>query len=345
MQHREVVRIVAPYFWGWLADRLHNRDAVIRATLLLASAVFVLLFFADDYGTLVPTFILMFAFLSAALPLFEANVLAIAEGDSGRYARIRLWGSVGFIAGVLTVGVALDHLPMRTLLWMTFSLLLAATGSAFAVVGQQSDAALLPRGESIWPILKRPAVVALFVACFLMMASQSANFVFYSIFMVENGHSKSTVGILWSIGVVAEIAIFLSLPRLNARFTPYVLFSFSFAVTALRFLLVGWFPASLTLQVIAQSFHAFTFGTWHAAAMAMLHQLFPAQFGTRGQALYTSFSFGIGGALGGMVAGLAWGAIGPAWMFTAMSGLAVAGWVIAIRYVRPPSQRSADPSP
>ena len=345
MSLQQVVRIITPFFWGWLADRLHRRTGIIRITLLFAALVFSLLFTVTTYGTMVAVFAAMFSLWSAALPLFEASVIASVDGDSGRYGRIRVWGSVGFIIAVLVAGWGLDHLPMRSLLWMVLATLILAVLSSCAVPEHRPAAAKDILHGSIWPILKRPDVVALFAACFLMMASQSANFVFYSIFMVESGHSKSTVGILWSIGVVAEIAIFLSLPRLNARFTPYVLFSFSFAVTALRFLLVGWFPASLTLQVIAQSFHAFTFGTWHAAAMAMLHQLFPAQFGTRGQALYTSFSFGIGGALGGMVAGLAWGAIGPAWMFTAMSGLAIAGWVIAIRYVRPPSPRSAGPSP
>jgi len=333
---QQVVRIVTPFFWGWLADRLRARTAIIRVTLLLAVGAFALLFLVTGYGATIGVFVAMFSLWSAALPLFEASVIAAVEGDSGRYGRIRLWGSVGFIVAVLLAGFALDHLPMNALPWMVLAMLLMAAGSSRALPEQRPVAARETHHDSIWPILRRPQVAALFGACFLMMASQSANFVFYSIYMVENGHSKSTVGILWSIGVIAEIAIFLSLPQLNKRFTPHVLFSFSFVVTALRYLLVGWFPASLALQLIAQSFHAFTFGTWHAAAMALLHQWFPAQFGTRGQALYTSLSFGIGGAVGGVVAGLAWDAIGPAWMFTAMSGLAVIGWGIALRFVRPP---------
>jgi PPP family 3-phenylpropionic acid transporter len=227
---------------------------------------------------------------------------------------------------------------MRSLLWMVLAMLVLAALSSLGLAEHRPAAGRPARHASIWPILRRPEVIALFVACFLMMASQGANFVFYSIYMVENGHSKSTVGILWSLGVVAEIALFLSLPGLNRRYTPYTLFSFSFAVTALRFLLVGWFPASLALQVIAQSFHAFTFGTWHAATMALLHQWFPAPFGTRGQAIYTSFAFGFGGVAGGLAAGLAWGAMGPAWMFTMTSALAIAGWGISLRYVRTPSR-------
>ncbi len=336
MSLQQVVRMVTPFFWGWLADCLHRRTAIIRITLLLAAVVFSTLFVVASYGTMIVIFAVMFSLWSAALPLFEATVISSVEGDSGRYGRIRLWGSVGFIVAVLLAGWGLDHLPMASLLWMVLAMLVLAVLSSFAVPEHRPAIAGESSHDSIWPILKQREVIGLLAACFLMMASQSANFVFYSIFMVDSGHSKSTVGILWSVGVVAEIAIFLLLPRLNTRFTPYAMFSFSFAVTAIRYLLIGWFPASLAVQVIAQSFHAFTFGTWHAAAMAMLHQLFPAQFGTRGQALYTSFSFGLGGALGGVFAGVAWDAIGPAWMFTAMSALAIIGWGIAFRYVRPP---------
>ena len=335
MSLQQFVRILTPFFWGWLADRLHRRTAIIRITLLLAIAAYSLLFLVTGYGAMVAVFVAMFSLWSAALPLFEANVISAVDGDSGRYGRIRLWGSVGFIVAVMLAGWMLDYLPMWSLLWMVLVMLVLAALSSRFLPEYRPAAARAARHDSIWPILKRPEVAALFIACFLMVASQAANFVFYSIYMVDNGHSKSAVGVLWSMGVVAEIAIFLLLPRLNKRFPPHLMFSFSFAVTAMRYLVVGWFPASFALQMLAQSLHAFTFGTWHAAAMAMLHQWFPAQFGTRGQALYTSFSFGVGGALGGIVAGLSWDAIGAPWMFTLMSILAVIGGVISSRYVRP----------
>ena len=340
MSMQQLVRIFTPFFWGWLADRLSARTAIIRITLVLAAGAFSLLFLVTEPGAMAGVFVVMCSLWSAALPLFEANVIASVDGDSGRYGRIRLWGSVGFILAVVAAGFALDSLPMRSLLYMVLAMLLLAALSSRRLPEYRPGTRKSSHADSIWPILRRPQVIALFLSCFLMMASQSANFVFYSIYMVESGHSKSTVGMLWSIGVLAEIAIFLSLPRLNKRYTPYALFAFSFAMTALRFLLVGWCPASLAVQVMAQSFHAFTFGTWHAAAMVMLHQWFPAQFGTRGQALYTSFAFGFGGMAGGLAAGVAWSAVGPAWMFTMASGLAAIGWGISLRYVRSPATAS-----
>ena len=334
MSLQQAVRIVTPFFWGWLADRLQRRTLIIRATMLLAIFAFALLFLVRGYAATAIVFAVMFSLWSAALPLFEATVLSAVGGDSGRYARIRLWGSVGFILAVMAVGAALDFLAMNSLLWMVLVLLALAAISAWGIAEHKQRASDAIAVASIWPILKRPQVVALFAACFLMMATQSANFVFYSIYMVENGHSKSMVGILWSLGVVAEITIFVFLPKLNARFTPYAMFYFSFLVTALRYLVVGWFPQSLALQLIAQACHAFTYGTWHAATMVMLHQWFPGGLGARGQALYASLAFGVGGALGCIAAGIAWDAIGATWMFSAMSLLVMIGAAIAFRYVR-----------
>ena len=334
MSLQQIVRIVTPFFWGWLADRLHRRTAIIRATLLLATLAFALLFVVRGYAALSIAFVLMYSLWSAALPLFEASVLSAVDGDSGQYARIRLWGSVGFIVTVTMAGWGLDHLAMTSFLWMVLAMLVMASVSAWWIPEHKPHAVGAHSHESVWPILRRPEVMGLFAACFLMMATQSANFVFYSILMVENGHSKSTVGILWSLGVVAEIAIFVLLPKINARFSPQVLFAFSFLVTAFRYLLVGWFPGSLALQLIAQVGHAFTYGAWHAATMAMLHQWFPGQLGARGQALYTSFAFGLGGALGGIAAGVAWESIGAAWMFTAMSALMLAAFAISYRWLR-----------
>ena len=333
MSLQQIVRIVTPFFWGWLADRLHRRTAIIRATLVLATASFALLFVVSGYAAMSIAFVLMYSFWSAALPLFEASVLTAVDGDSGRYARIRLWGSVGFIVTVTMAGWVLDRLAMSSLLWMVLAMLVMATVSAWMIPENEPRSTGSVGGQSAMPILRRPEVMGLFAACFLMMATQSANFIFYSIFMVENGHSKSTVGILWSLGVIAEIAIFVFLPRINTRFTPQSLFAFSFFVTAFRYLLVAWFPASLTLQLIAQIGHAFTYGTWHAATMAMLHQWFPAQLGARGQAILASFAFGLGGALGGIGAGVAWESLGAAWMFTAMSALMFVAYGISCRWV------------
>lgn len=323
------VRIVMPNFWGWLSDHTGKRMPIIRIAFAVSIAAFCGLFGGDSFWWLFTVIVVMCMFSSATMPLFEASTMNHLAGETSRYGRIRLWGSVGFIAAVTLGGWWLDHVPIVWLLWLILGLMAVTLACSFAVAEKP-----VPAHEHdhvpILHVLRRPEVMVFFAACFLMIASQGASYVFYSIYMVEQGFSKTTVGILWSVGVVAEILIFMFLPRIFAKVTHYQLWTLSFGLTVLRYLIVAWFPSVLALQVFAQALHMFSFGTYHATALAVLHSLFKGKLQTRGQALYVSLSFGLGGAVGGMISGWTWAAWGPAWTFTISSALALAGLLLVL---------------
>lgn len=327
-----VVRVVMPNVWAWLSDHTGAHLNIIRVTFSIAIFAFSALFFATGFWQLFVVIVVMCAFWSAAMPIFEATTMSYLEGDAARYGRIRLWGSVGFIVAVSAAGWWLDFVPIDWLLWLVLALMLVTLACAFIVperITPPHEHDAVPIGD----VLRRPGVGLFFLACFLMIASQGASFVFYSIYMVEQGFSKATVGVLWSVGVVAEIIIFLFLPRIFARFSLYQLWLLSFGLTVVRFLIVAWMPSVLALQVFAQALHMFSFGTYHATALAVLHANFKGRLKARGQALYTSLSFGLGGAVGGMLSGWTWQAWGAGWTFTVSSALALAG--LALILLRP----------
>lgn len=323
------VRIVTPNIWGWWSDHTGSRMPVIRWTFAVAMLAYCALFWVQGFWTLFAVIVVMCAFWSAAMPIFEAVTISHLDGDTGRYGRIRLWGSVGFIVAVTAAGWWLDHVPIRWLLFLVLALMVITLACAY-VVAERPIAPHAHDHVPVWSVLAQSRVQLFFLSCFLMMASQGAAYVFYSIHMVEQGFAKSTVGVLWSLGVVAEIVIFLFLPRIFARYSLYTLWLVSFGMTVLRFLIVAWFPSVLALQVFAQCLHMFSFGTYHATALAVLHHNFRGKLQARGQALYTSLSFGLGGAVGGMASGWTWQSWGPGWTFTLSSVLALAGLVLIL---------------
>lgn len=149
-------------------------------------------------------------------------------------------------------------------------------------------------------------------------------YAFLSLHLERIGYSFSTIGLLWTLGVVAEIGVFLLLPQLFRRFSLSSLLMASFACAVIRFLVLGWLAEALWLLVIAQLLHAATFGAFHAAAVAAVHQVFPQAAQARGQALFSSVTYGAGGALGALAAGGLWEAGGPGLAFSvsALAGLA-----------------------
>ena len=329
MSLMQVMRIVAPNLWGLIADRAGRRVAIVRISAVASLAGFCGFFVTDSFIGIFVAMALMSFFWSAALPLVEGLTFDHLEGSMGRYGKIRSWGSIGFIVAVMAIGYALDVVAERNLLWMTASILAGIVLCALVIpVAAKPPPAARPAG--LLAILRRREVQALLSACFLMSAAHGALYVFYSIHLVDAGYSKGLVGWMWTLGVLAEIAVFVAMPQMLKAFSLRSILAFSFACAVLRFLVIGWAVDSPALLAAAQLMHGATFGAYHAAAIAAIHRWFPGRAQSRGQALYGSLSFGAGGMLGGLVSGVLWDPLGAAWTFTLGSGFALAGLLLIL---------------
>ncbi len=322
----QLARIAAPYLWGWLADRSGWRARLLRTTLAAALAAYCGLFGVDAFAGLLSVLVAFSFFSSATMPLVEAITLTALRERLERYGAIRLWGSLGFVVAVLGAGWLLDRVPIESLRWLMLAPLAAALALAFSL-RDRPPAGPAPRA-SIAPLLRRPEVAVLLVANVLMNFAHGPLYAFYSIHLADAGYDKVAIGALWSLGVVAEVVLFLLAPRWMRRFAAADVLLASFALAVIRFALIGWgvgFPAAL---VVAQILHAATFGSCHLASIALISRWFTGARQVRGQALYASLAFGLGGFAGAAASGLAWQAWGAAWTFTAASAAAGVGLLI-----------------
>lgn len=324
----QLMRIFAPNVWAGAADRSGARMGLLRVALAASALAWCGVFFVHSFWGLFAVLALLAFFNSAAYPLTEALTFAHLRDDLGRYGQLRVWGSIGFIVAVLGVGAVLDAQPVQMLIGMLLAPLLASVACAVAL---RDSAVGLRHGSdrSVWPMLRRPQVAALFGACFLMSVAHGPLYTFYSIHLADAGYEKSMIGVLWSLGVIAEIFVFMLMPRLLGRFTPASILVASFACAVVRFTAIGWGVQSLAVLALAQLLHAASFGAYHAAALGLVNEWFRGGQRVRGQAMYVSLSFGAGGMVGGMASGLAWEPLGPAWTFTAGSVCAALGLILA----------------
>jgi PPP family 3-phenylpropionic acid transporter len=157
-----------------------------------------------------------------------------------------------------------------------------------------------------------------------MAAAHGALYAFLTLHLERLGYHGTTIGLLWALGVVAEIAVFFFLPQLFRRYALSTILVASFACAALRFTLLAWVADVLWLLDFAQLLHAATFGSFHAAAIAAVQRVFPEGAHARGQTLFSSVTYGAGGALGALAAGALWeaGGAGMAFSASALAGLA-----------------------
>ena len=331
MSQMQLMRLFGPNLWGWLADHFGHRLAIVRLAGFVGLAGFTAFFWLDRLpGMLLAMAILAF-FWSAALPLVETLTLDHLREERGRYSRIRLWGSVGFIVAVLGAGAILEGRPPAGILPVCWAILLGIL--VFALILPEANAGVPTRAvPPIGDILRLSKVRALFLACFAMSAAHGAFYVFYSIHLADNGYGTTAVGLLWSLGVVAEIGVFIGMARLSRSFSLRAILLASFAAAVLRFAIMGWCVESVAMMVFGQLLHGLTFGAFHASAIAAVGQLFPGRAQGRGQALYSSISFGAGGLLGALISGWTWDDWGAGWTFTLGSGFALAGFVLVWRW-------------
>jgi PPP family 3-phenylpropionic acid transporter len=318
------VRIVAPTAWGALADRTGWQRGIVVFGCAANAACFALLPHAGGFAAIAWLIAGTSALAAAALPLVEAITLAALADRPGRYGPVRLWGSIGFIAAVLGGGAWLDLRSAESLPAALALCAAACLGAAFCLPSGSKHAV-----SKAAPLVIDRAAQALLAAGFCMSAAHGALYAFFTLHLQREGYSGSVIGLFWTLGVLAEIVVFLYLPALFRRFALSAILMASFACAVLRFLAIGWLAALPAVLLPAQLLHAATFGSFHAASVAAVHRVFPPEAQGRGQTLFSSVCYGAGGAVGALLAGWAWEAAGPGLAFSLSSGLALAGLLLA----------------
>ena len=300
----QISRIFAPNFWGWLADHTGKRAQWIKLTAFLGLCGFTAVFWAHGFYWLFFVMAALSLFTSSTLPLAESLTLAHLATTNGHYSRIRMWGSFGFIVAAVILGFLIDFAGIKSLLWFLLMVqmilfILSYTLPDPKVVAHEHD------HYSIWQVIKQPNVIALLIGCALMVTAHGVLYNFYSIYLSDHGYSKGMIGLLWAVGVICEIGIFILMPKIMARYTLKTILLVSLALAILRFGMIGVAVDSLAMLILAQTLHAATFGSFHAASVEVITQFFNGRHQAKGQAIYNSVAYGIGGTVGGIAGGYA----------------------------------------
>lgn len=321
-------RVLAPNLWGYLSDRTGKRLRIIRYGCFLGFIAILGMLFGTEVWWLTLVLFLFSFFWSAVLPQFEVLTLSyLGDGRHHLYGKIRLWGSIGFIGSVAGLGVAFDWVSIRWFPWVICATLLMLWLSSLVVPATEAE--VQPdsvNGLTFKQMLQQPSVWGFLLCVMLSQVAFGPYYNFFSIYMDSLGYSKTLIGILWNIGIVAEILVFLAMRQLFERFGIRQLVLFSLAMTILRWLVVGTSAENIWVLALSQILHAFSFGTFHAAMVEQIRRIFPSHQHGKGQALFNSVGYGVGSVLGAALSGLFWDQWG-AWLFIAAAGIAAVAMV------------------
>ena len=234
-------KIVAPNVWGWLGDHFGHRMLIVRLASLVAVLAFVNMFWAEGFWGIALVMLVYSFFWNASLPQLEVVTFTYLGDQAKRYSLLRLWGSVGFIVTVILLGMLLDYQGTEVILWVVLSMYLGIFLASLSISDPAPTVHPSTQG-SIFQVLRQPSILAFFVAVFLMQAGHGPYYAFYSIYLENHGYTKGTIGLLWGLGVLAEVLLFLFMYRLLKHWNAGRILVISMLLAALRWLLIGYFP-------------------------------------------------------------------------------------------------------
>jgi PPP family 3-phenylpropionic acid transporter len=300
-----MARIVSPPLLALLADRRGQFLFYAQLTSFMSALLVLGFWWLDDFGSLLWLMWWLGFFWHAALPPMESLTLRTLGDDLASYSRIRLWGSVGFIVAVLGVGYLIESFGILAFLWsMTLFFVLMALVTLVNHEQPHTRAQGLDL-VGLWQSVKQPVVLLVLGLALLVQLSHGVYYAFYSLLLDATGYSASEIGLLWTLGVVAEVVLFWQFSRFQTFLSFKNWLLLATVLTLLRWIMVASFADVWWLLVIAQLLHAATFGVFHSVVVQWLHRAFHAHQ-AQGQALYVSITYGIGGVLGSLLAGYAW---------------------------------------
>ncbi|GAL57090.1 putative 3-phenylpropionate transporter [Pseudescherichia vulneris NBRC 102420] len=278
-----------------IAPRVTDPSRLVFALRVLAllTLLFALAFWAGNHvGWLMAIIIGFNLFFSPLVPLTDALANTWQKQIVMDYGRVRLWGSIAFVIGSALTGKLVSLFDYRAILAML------TLGTISMLLGMLLRPSVMPIGErraqaaAGWPAWRSLiGQNGRFLACVsLLQGAHAAYYGFSAIYWQEAGYSASTVGYLWSLGVVAEVIIFALSNRLFRRWSARDLLLLSAVCGIVRWTLMGWTTA-LPWLLVVQVLHCGTFTVCHLAAMRYI----AARQGSeviRLQAVYSAVAMG-----------------------------------------------------
>lgn len=320
------VKLIANPLVAHAADRRGQRRPIMVALALAATAAFALFGWTSGLAAILAVTVLFFAAWSPIMPLAESLTMMAGSADELDYGRVRLWGSLAFIATAVGAGYLLSGRSADLIYWV---ILIALAVTVAATLGLPATTAPPAAGARFAPfeVLRDRRFLLFLLAATLIQGSHAVYYAFGTLDWKASGYSENVIGWLWAEGVLAEIVLFAYGARLVRRLGPAALIALGGFAGTLRWWLTGTSDA-LAVLVMAQALHAFTFGASHLGAIYFITRQFPAAVSASAQSLYAAIVAGLGMASSALLAGSLYGEFGNA-AYLGMAAMAGLGGVAA----------------
>ena len=295
-----------------------DRHQALKATLVIGSLV----------GLLGMTVVGMAA-LSPMLSLSDAYALSGLGARERNYGPVRLWGSVAFIAGNVGAGFLLERMAPGHLIWLIVSALSLVVAAALALTPLDKSPRPVAAAPAASPkmLLRNPAFPAVVLASSMVQGSHAFYYGFSAVQWRAEGLDGRVIGLLWGLGVLAEIVLFALSSRLPKWLPPTALLAIGGFGAVIRWTAMA-FDTPVALLPALQLLHAASFGAAHLGMMGLLARAVPRELAATAQGVSATWS-GIVSASATFASGFVYAASGSL-AYLLMAAMALVGLCSAL---------------
>jgi PPP family 3-phenylpropionic acid transporter len=310
-----------------------DRRRAVKATLVIGSVVATLAMtavgFAEGAVAILAVYILAAVAFSPMLSLTDAYALGGLTARGRAYGPVRLWGSAAFIAGNVGAGFLLEWLAPGHLIWLIVGALAVTALASFALVPVEvpGKAAEASPAHSPTALLRNPAFLAVLLASSMIQSSHALYYGFSTMDWRAAGIDGPVIGLLWGLGVLAEIVLFAFSARLPQSLQPTALLAIGGAGAILRWTAMAFDPPVALLPAL-QILHAASFGAAHLGMMGFMARAVPRELAATAQGFVATWS-GVVNASATFVSGYVYAASGGR-AYLVMAAMALIGVVSAL---------------
>ncbi len=337
----QITRIVGPFFWGWVADVTGKTVLWLRVG-VVAGLLFSILTYIQpsNFTVFMLGLVCLNLSISGLIPMADSFTLIRCGGKPSLYGRVRVFGSVGFIVSVFGFGLwaeyqNIQHYPFWV--WLIWCVALVAVFKLKPLRGRKKLARYFVSKKFGLLLLFRHRNLCLFwAASFLMIFAHGVYYAFFSIYLQEYGYSTSILGSFWAFGVFSEIIFFIVQGKVYQRLSHQAWLQWSFFMCVIRFSLIALFPQLFWVVLLSQALHCITFAAHHTASVSWLRAQIPKSHHVRGQAMYATLGYGLGGTSGALFGHFVWASLGQPFVFLMASVSGFIAFLIALNLKKVP---------
>jgi MFS transporter, PPP family, 3-phenylpropionic acid transporter len=326
--------ITGPAIALW-ADSFRLRRTPILLLGLVTAAAYALLPAQRGFVWWFSMWFLANTAIATITPLAEVVGVRKARELGFNYGFPRGIGSAGYVIGNIAVGVLLVRTGSDLVIgWVVASAVACALAAQFMLpptpVREAAGVAhFRDRFAGLGALLRDPTFVTAVLAIGLIQSAHAFYYSFSALAWKQQGVAEDVTGLLWAIGVIAEVICLWFMEPWRRRVGPGRLLLLGGAAAVVRWIVYAFSPPLWALYLL-QASHMLTFTATYIASLQIAERLSKPETASAAQVVNSAFS-------SGMLMGVA--TLGSGWLYDhvgaygygAMAAMAGVGLVLAVR--------------